>query len=702
MPRRSGLRGETVDASPVAIVGEDPCLAEPGCGARIDGARDVVRLGPAHESLALHLGAAPGRRLTGGLADELRRRRAAGDDAFLCGFDPRPHRDVIAAGVEEGVFVLAGAMYRALGARLPVFGLHRAYACNPVAYFDDTGNRDEWQKEVYDHARELAVANGYRRILDVGCGSGYKLVQGFEPPRFETIGLDLPETIQVLAQRHPTRRWMAVDLERESMLRFRADLIIASDIIEHLADPDVLLRFIADCDASAVLISTPDAELLTARGQASPLGPPRNPHHVREWTRHEFSRYVATHLDIVSQHVYSPNATQLLVCRIPERARTDPAQASIQARSPAAASRVVTARDEPNAHGAESTAARLADAPANAASSVRAIDVIPPCERIAAPYLPGRGVPQGFVDASSGGYTERSRTRALEAALSRSHARLVAVACSGPEMPPEVVSRAEAAAVAGAIAIVAPAPALPEKWSPVDGFDVVVCDRTRLLAAIARERGPHGVERALLRLIDGAEERQVSTRSERQGTGPDAAALLARLEALIDLLPDGPRWPDPRSILGPRVREAVTAAETAGEYWLAADLAGYFAAQTGGTVPTARIADAEPLPPSHPELAVPLDDGSAWLALDLRDRDAQALWLEHARKPASSPTLTLAPPWAAGIPICAAADRVVRTLHDARLDTARIAPITLLERPLWQAELAWLATLLGPAVHARR
>jgi SAM-dependent methyltransferase len=665
----------------VAVVGTEPGLAEPGCGARIDAACDVVRTGPAHASQQERLGAARGEPLGVDLGVELERRRRAGVHTLLAGFDPHPHRDIIEAGVAENVFELAGSMHRALGAPLACYGLNPRYVCNPVAYFDDTANTDEWQKEIYDRAHELANAGGYTRVLDIGCGSGYKLVHGFEPPRFETLGVDLPETVHVLERRYPSRRWMAVDLERETMLRFRADLIIASDIIEHLADPDVLLRFLADCDADVVLLSTPDAGLLVERGQAHPHGPPRNRHHVREWTRCEFARYVATHLDVVAQEVYPANATQLVVCRIPERRRV--ARSISASQTSAAVSRTDTRDASDATHGTH--ASRLC--------------VVSESTRIAAPFTQNARAAAGFTSAATGGYAARSRTRACEAALARAESRLVTLACGDLDDYPTLAAPLEAAVLAGAdIALRAAARTATGDWSPIDGFDAAVCDRAALLRAIARERGPHGVERALFRLIDGATRRHVEPARGACG----AAALLARLEALIELLPSGPRWPDPRALLGPEVRRAIHDAQARGEGALAADLAGYFAAQTGAPppqLPPGGRSEAHrgqtSAAPCHPELAVPLDAGTAWLPLDLRGADPHASWLAHARKPASARTLTLAAPWAAGIPLCAVTEGVLGALQSAGLDPRRIAPVVLLERPLLHAELAWLGATLG-------
>ena len=133
---------------------------------------------------------------------------------FVCGLDPRPLRSEIEAGLEAGRLVLSGAMHRRLGLPIEAYGKLPAYRCNPVRFFDDTGFADEWQREVYDLAKDLAVANGWRRIVDIGCGSGFKLVHWFPSSEFRTVGADLPETTNTLRERYPDRDWVTLDIER--------------------------------------------------------------------------------------------------------------------------------------------------------------------------------------------------------------------------------------------------------------------------------------------------------------------------------------------------------------------------------------------------------------------------------------------------------------------------------------------------------
>lgn len=192
---------------------------------------------------------------------------------------------------------------------LPAGYVHRT----EEAYFDDTGNADEWQREVYEAARALMSKQRLRTVVDVGCGSGFKLVHSLG--EFETIGIDLSETVTWLRRAYPQHRWL--DTAEAKRLPLEADLVICADVIEHVADPDALMRFVMGITRSWVVLSTPDRHLMYKPRDFHRLGPPRNPAHLREWSFGEFGRYAAQFLDIES-HVVSnrDQSTQMVVGRV--------------------------------------------------------------------------------------------------------------------------------------------------------------------------------------------------------------------------------------------------------------------------------------------------------------------------------------------------------------------------------------------------
>jgi 2-polyprenyl-3-methyl-5-hydroxy-6-metoxy-1,4-benzoquinol methylase len=164
--------------------------------------------------------------------------------------------------------------------------------------FDDRSYRDEWQKEVYELAREMFNKHECRSIVDFGCGSGFKLVKYFSDVNF--TGIEIKPALGFLRQKYPERTWRSGEEITPDL--FDADMVICSDVIEHLPDPDLLLGAIRDSRARIAVISTPALELLADRGASPRLGPPANPAHLREWSTLEFNAYVSQFLP-VSKHI---------------------------------------------------------------------------------------------------------------------------------------------------------------------------------------------------------------------------------------------------------------------------------------------------------------------------------------------------------------------------------------------------------------
>jgi len=222
----------------------------------------------------------------------------------LAGRFPRLHQRE-AIGRREHFFIQEGYQHR-----------------RDVPHFDDTIEDTGWQLEVYQLARELADARGFSTVLDIGCGSARKLMRYFGA--FTTIGMEVAPTYDWLRRTHPGRRWEPADFSRP--FEGRIDLVIAADVIEHLLDPDALMRFIASLDFDTAVLSTPDRNLNL---EAPYLGPSDNPYHVREWSFAEFERY-AEEFFALEEHFIS-NAAQRTQCLVARR-RTSAAGTARQAR----------------------------------------------------------------------------------------------------------------------------------------------------------------------------------------------------------------------------------------------------------------------------------------------------------------------------------------------------------------------------------
>lgn len=193
--------------------------------------------------------------------------------------------------------------------RKPKYGLRRGYLHRTsVLHFDDRNNSDEFQKEVYAFARAFYEERQLQGVLDIGCGSGYKLLQYFG----ELPCAGAETDTEFLKQRYPDRIWF--DVFGEAWKDFPAEMLIAADVIEHVPDPEAFMRnLVAQHHVQWFIISTPDRNL-----DPSPwtFGPPPNECHYREWSFKEFAGFIGKYLHI-EQHFIS-NAvqrTQMVLCK---------------------------------------------------------------------------------------------------------------------------------------------------------------------------------------------------------------------------------------------------------------------------------------------------------------------------------------------------------------------------------------------------
>lgn len=182
--------------------------------------------------------------------------------------------------------------------------IHAGYEIRTDALeFDDTPFRDEFQLCVYQYARQVADAHEFKLIADVGCGSGYKLVTEFYD--CDTMGLDLTPAIEFCRKKWAGRQWEVIDFNKLPL--FMPKLIICSDVIEHLKEPNQLMEYLHRWRPHRVILSTPARDDL---GLGTYNGPPKNLHHVREWGIKEFHVYMRE-WGTVRQH-FVVNATQIV------------------------------------------------------------------------------------------------------------------------------------------------------------------------------------------------------------------------------------------------------------------------------------------------------------------------------------------------------------------------------------------------------
>ncbi|MBR9909048.1 MAG: class I SAM-dependent methyltransferase [Gammaproteobacteria bacterium] len=186
------------------------------------------------------------------------------------------------------------------------YGIPAEYPTNPVEVTNDQVSGDNYwnrsrirlsalyQHSVYAVAAALIDELQLGSVTDVGCGVGTKLKLLHDAkPSLSIRGIDQPDAIELCKKLHPFGDWEAADLSVAcGPSPVKSDLVICADVIEHLANPDLLLDRLRQQlkPGGYILISTPARELLHF---PDPMHRPIA-HHVREWSSEEFNHYLGS------------------------------------------------------------------------------------------------------------------------------------------------------------------------------------------------------------------------------------------------------------------------------------------------------------------------------------------------------------------------------------------------------------------------
>ncbi len=126
------------------------------------------------------------------------------------------------------------------------------------------GRADYWRHMAAPRMRVGTILRILREarpesLLDIGCGDGSLIIAAHtQLPSASCAGLDLsPAQIETNRQRRPDIEWIAGNVEDPSLeVRSRYSAIVASELIEHLDDPErflLQLRRFANPEALLVL-----------------------------------------------------------------------------------------------------------------------------------------------------------------------------------------------------------------------------------------------------------------------------------------------------------------------------------------------------------------------------------------------------------------------------------------------------------------
>jgi len=182
-----------------------------------------------------------------------------------------------------------------------------------VTNFNDPDNREDgywskgrqsinllFQQDSYRYAQEIIKRYKIQSVVDVGCGVGEKMNKFLCPLGLDVVGIDLPESVEI-AKRKYDDQFVADNFENEEpVVTKKFDLVICSDVIEHMVDPDLLLRYIKKIthEHSYIIFSTPERDY--HRGFDCMKS--EKPEHVREWNTMELKKYLGSQSLVVKEH----------------------------------------------------------------------------------------------------------------------------------------------------------------------------------------------------------------------------------------------------------------------------------------------------------------------------------------------------------------------------------------------------------------
>ena len=164
-----------------------------------------------------------------------------------------------------------------------------------------TSNRlYQWHTRVFmDAVGDLVERAAPRTLLDAGCGEGF--VAGYLHDRFpglEITGLDYSADAVDYARAHygDAGRFAVGSVYDLPFERGAFDLVLCSEVLEHLDRPDDAVGELRRVAREHVLITVPREPVFDTLARINlRLGIGGDPGHVNFWTRAGFERFVGRH-----------------------------------------------------------------------------------------------------------------------------------------------------------------------------------------------------------------------------------------------------------------------------------------------------------------------------------------------------------------------------------------------------------------------
>jgi len=163
-----------------------------------------------------------------------------------------------------------------------------------------------------------------RDALEVGCGEG-ELSMRLARRGMAVEGFDIAEDAVLEARRRADAAGLSIPFSVGSALELdpatqAADLVVCCEVLEHIEEPEEVLRLLAATARKSLLVSVPREPVWRvmnlARGRYLADGG-NTPGHIQHWSRRRFISFLSKHVDVVA--VASPLPWTMALCT-PKRA----------------------------------------------------------------------------------------------------------------------------------------------------------------------------------------------------------------------------------------------------------------------------------------------------------------------------------------------------------------------------------------------
>jgi 2-polyprenyl-3-methyl-5-hydroxy-6-metoxy-1,4-benzoquinol methylase len=160
---------------------------------------------------------------------------------------------------------------------------------------------DRFHAALADELRALAP----RSILDFGCGEAFTLDElarlGVDVQNYE--GVDLrADALEAASARWPRLGFTCADILDPAFDEKRYDVTLALEVMEHLYEPERILKRLVELTRGTVILSVPHepwfqlVNLVRGRDFIR-LG--NHPEHVQHWNSETLAEFIAPHAEVV-------------------------------------------------------------------------------------------------------------------------------------------------------------------------------------------------------------------------------------------------------------------------------------------------------------------------------------------------------------------------------------------------------------------